>query len=134
MAQLVYLLINLAFLFNIGIRPRDIGFRLVIIVVADEIFHGVIGEKLLELAVKLSGQGFIMAHDQGRALDFFYDVRHREGFTAAGNPQESLSFITFINTVHQFLHRLRLVSGHFKIRYYFKLRHYYSETTVLLIV
>ena len=58
-----------------------------------------------------------MAHHQRRPLHPCDDVRHREGFTAAGDAEQSLFIIAFLQTIHQFVHRLRLVAGHLEIGY-----------------
>ncbi|MBA7685820.1 hypothetical protein ES703_94248 [subsurface metagenome] len=54
-AQFINLLIDIALFLNVSIGVRNIGFRLVVVIVADEVFYGVIGEELPELAGKLSG-------------------------------------------------------------------------------
>ncbi len=68
MAQLVDLLIDRRVLFDIRIRGRDIRFGLVVIVVGDEKFYGVIREKLFELTVELGRQRFIMRDHQRRFI------------------------------------------------------------------
>ena len=55
-------------LLDIGVGARDIGFRLVVIVIADEILDRVLREELLELAVELRRQRLVGRQDQGRAL------------------------------------------------------------------
>ena len=49
--------------FDVGVGGGDVGFGLVVVVVGDEILHGVVGEELLEFAVELRGEGFVMAED-----------------------------------------------------------------------
>ena len=51
--------------FDIEVRLGHVGLGLVIIVVADEILHGVIREKFLELAVELGRQGLVGGQHQG---------------------------------------------------------------------
>ena len=48
-AQLVYLVVYRAVLFNIGIGRRDIRLRLIIVIIGDKVFNGVFGEKFLQL-------------------------------------------------------------------------------------
>ncbi|MBA7684722.1 hypothetical protein ES703_93129 [subsurface metagenome] len=55
MAQFVNLLVDIYFFVNVGIGAGDIGFRLVVVVIADKVFHGVMGEELLELGAELGG-------------------------------------------------------------------------------
>ncbi len=51
MAEPVNLLVNTGVFFDIGIGLGDVGLRLVVIIVTDEIFYGVLREKLLKLTV-----------------------------------------------------------------------------------
>ena len=51
MAHAVDLLVDLRVLLDIGVGARHIGFGLVVVVVADEVFHRVVGEEALHLAV-----------------------------------------------------------------------------------
>ena len=47
----VDLLVNLAFFFDVCVRAGDVGFGLVVVVVADEILHSVVWKKAFEFAV-----------------------------------------------------------------------------------
>jgi len=49
MAQLIYFLIYIYFLLDIGISIWNVGFRLIIVIVTDEILHSAIREIFLEL-------------------------------------------------------------------------------------
>ena len=64
MAHAVDLFVDRAVLLDIGVGARDIGFRLVVIVIADEIFHRVFREELLELGIELRRQGLVGGQDQ----------------------------------------------------------------------
>ena len=90
MAHAVDLLVDHCVFFDVGIRLRDIGFGLVIIVIADKIFDGVIGEKTFHLAVKLRRQRFVGRENEGRALRFLNDLRHGKGFAGAGHAEQNL--------------------------------------------
>ena len=61
-------------LINISIRLGNIGFRLIEIEVRDEILNAVIGEKFLEFAIELTGQGFIVYQNQSRAIQSGDDI------------------------------------------------------------
>ena len=63
MAKLVNLIIDRAVLLDIGIARRNIGLRLVVIIVGDKIFNRIVRKELLKLAVKLTGQGLIVGDD-----------------------------------------------------------------------
>ena len=73
--------------FDVGIGGGNEGFRLVIVVVGNEILDCVFGEKLLEFAVKLSRQGFVMAQYQRWPVGLRNEVGNREGLTRAGYAQ-----------------------------------------------
>lgn len=69
MAQLVYLIINRRILFNVGVRGRDVGFGLVVVIVGDKILDRILRKIFLKLAVELCGKGFVVGNDEGRLLD-----------------------------------------------------------------
>ena len=50
-AHAVDLLVYAGFFFDIGIRTRDIGFRLVIVIIGDKIFNRIIREEVFHLAI-----------------------------------------------------------------------------------
>ncbi len=60
MAQAIDLLVYLRVLFDVGVGFGDIGLGLVVVVVGNEIVHGVIREKLAEFPVKLGGEGLVV--------------------------------------------------------------------------
>ena len=51
MAQTVYLIVYGCGFFDESISSRDIGFRLVVVIVRDEVFNGVIGEQFSKFTV-----------------------------------------------------------------------------------
>ena len=89
-AQLVELVVDGGFFFDVGVAGRNVGFRLVVIVVADEIFDRVIGEEGLELVEELRGEGLIVRQDDGGAIDVLDDLGHREGLARAGDAEQHL--------------------------------------------
>ena len=84
MAQLFDLLIDGAVLLNIGIGGGDIGFRLVVVVVAHKVFHRIFGEEFLEFAAQLRRKRFIVGQHQRGPVDALDDIGHGEGLAAAG--------------------------------------------------
>ena len=71
---------------------RDIGLRLVIIIVGDKIFHGIVREKLLKLTVELTGQGLVVGRWLGRLIDLGNDLTHGIGFTRSVAPMRIWAF------------------------------------------
>ena len=79
--QLVDLVVDAEVFLDVSISGRKVGFRLVIVVIGNEILHRIGREEALEFSVQLGGQCLVVAQDQGRALQLLDDIRHREGLT-----------------------------------------------------
>jgi len=107
-------------LFYESIRPRNIRFGLVVIVVRDEIFYGVFGKEFLEFRVKLRGQNFIGRDYQGGFLEFFYDGSNYESFAGAGNAEQKVVLLAGTDSVGESVYSPRLVAGGRKRRYQLK--------------
>ena len=110
MAHAVDLLVDGGFLFDVGVGARDVGFRLVVVVIGDEIFHRVVGEERLELAVELRRQSFVRREDQRRALRRLDHLGHGEGFARAGDAKKNLRAVVALDAFDQFADRLGLVA------------------------
>ncbi len=110
-AETVDLLVDRRFLFDIGIGLRDIGFRLVVVVVGDEVMDGRIREELLEFPVELGGEGLVMRNDERRLVELRDDIGHRERLARAGDAEQCLLVKAGFESVDQFLDRVRLVAG-----------------------
>ena len=102
-------------LFDVDIALRDVRFRLVVIVIADEVLDRVLGEELLELLVELGGQGLVVRDDQHGPVELGDDVGHREGLAAAGHAHQGLELLAFAQTLRQPLDGLRLVARRLKL-------------------
>ena len=101
MAHPVDRLVHRAFLLDIRVRPGDIGFGLVIIVIRDEIFDRIVGKKAREFAIKLRGENLVGRKDQRGPLQFLDHLRHRKCLARAGYAQQHLSAIAFQRAGHQ---------------------------------
>ena len=123
MAELVDFLVNVNVFLDIGIGAGDVGLRLVVVVVADEVLHGVVGEELLEFGGELGGQRLVVTDDQRRPLRPGDDIGHGEGLAAAGDAEQGLVLKVLVQARHQPVHRLRLVAGHFEIGDYLEPGH-----------
>ena len=66
--QLIDLVVGGSVFGDIGVRGRHIGFRLVIIIIGDKIFHRVVGKEFLEFSVQLRRQGLIVGKHQRRLI------------------------------------------------------------------
>ena len=70
-------------LLDVDVSLGDVGLGLVVVVVADEVFDGVFGEKLFEFLVKLGGEGLVVRYDQDGQVELGDDVGHCEGLAGA---------------------------------------------------
>ena len=113
-AHTVNLFVDCRIFFNVGIGFGNVGFRLVIVVVRNKVFHVVVGEKLLHFRVQLSRKDFIGRHNQGRTFALFDDFGHSIGFAAAGHSQQDLVLDTVVNSFAKLLDCLGLVAGRLK--------------------
>ena len=111
MAQLVYLVVDLQLLLDVGVRARDVRLRLVVVVVADEKFHAVVREKLSELVAKLRRESLVVRDDEGGTLQSFDDVRHCESLAAARHAEQDLGGKAALQPCRQFLYRGGLIAA-----------------------
>ncbi len=88
--QLVELLVDRGFLLDVEVPGGNVGFGLVVVVITYKIFDRIAGKELLELVVKLGGQGFIVRQDQRRAVGLLNDLGHGEGLARPGHAQQHL--------------------------------------------
>ena len=109
-AQLVELLVDVGVLLDVGVGAGNVGLRLVVVVVADEVLDGVLREELLELGRKLGGEGLVVGEHKGRALEPLDDARHRERLAAAGHAHEGLVVQTVLRPSNQAVDGVRLVA------------------------
>ena len=112
-AHAVDLLVDGRVLFDVGVGARHIGFGLVVVVVADEIFHRVVGEEALELAIELRGQRLVRRQDDGGALRRLDHLGHGVGFSGAGDAEQNLRAVVAVDALDQFLDGGRLVALRF---------------------
>ena len=84
MAEFVDLIVYGGIFLDVSIRTGDVSLGLVIVVITDEILHGIFREKQFELAVELGGQGLIMSDNQGRPLDILDHIGDGKGLSRTG--------------------------------------------------
>ena len=87
MAHLIDLLVYMGIFLNVCIRLRDVGLWLIIIVVADKIFNGVLRKETFQLSEQLSGEGFVGGDNQSRLLDLGNNLCHGKGFPGSCDTQ-----------------------------------------------
>ena len=110
MAQAVDLGVDAGVFFNVGIAYRQVGFRLIIVVIRHKIMHGIGGEERAVLLCQLSRKCLVVSDDQGRLFDLGNNVGNGKRLPRTGNPQERLSRQPAPESVQQPRNRLRLVA------------------------
>ena len=110
MAHAVDLLVDRGILLDIGVGARDIGFRLVVVVIGNEILDGVVGKEAFELAVELRRQRLIGRENERRALRLLDHLGHGEGLARAGDAEQHLGAVMAPHAFDQFGDRLRLIA------------------------
>ena len=105
---------------------RDIRLRLVIIVIADEVFDRVFGEKLLEFTAKLRGKRFIVRQHKRRTVDARDHICHRESLARSGDAKEHLFVQAVFHPCNELFDRLGLIARGLIGRYQFKRIHSFS--------
>ena len=104
------LVVDRRILLDVGVAARDVGLRLIVIEVGDEILHRVVREEVLELRVELRRQRLVVAHDQRRLAVISDQVRHRERLPGAGHAEQRLVVVARRQRLRQLGDRLRLVA------------------------
>ena len=116
MAHAVDLFVDRGIFFDVSVGARDVGFGLVVVVIRDEIFDGVVGKEVLELAVELRRQCLVGRENQRRPLCLFDHFGHGEGLARAGDAEQHLRAVVPPHALDQFGNRLRLVALGIEIR------------------
>ena len=80
-SELFDFLVDGEVLLDVGVGRGNVRLGLVVIVVADEVLHEVVGEEFLEFAVELSGEGLVVAQDQGGPSSLCDDIGHRKSLS-----------------------------------------------------
>ena len=75
--------------------------------------YRVIGEKVFKLTVKLRGESFVMAQNQGGFLDLLNDIGHSEGLARASDTEQCLCGGTVANALNKLFNGLRLIACRF---------------------
>ena len=117
-AELLDLLVDRGVLLDVGVGLGDVGLRLVVVVVGDEVDHGVVGEELAHLARHLGGEGLVGLHDERGAVEALDGLGHRVGLARARDAHERLVAKATLHAVGELVYGLRLVAGGLVGRYH----------------
>ena len=110
MSQLVDIVVDGRILFDVGVRGGHIGFRLIVIVIADEVFHGIAWKERAEFAVQLGGKGLVGGQHQRRTVAAGDEVGHGEGLARPCHPQQYLRRDTGLDIADELVDGLGLVA------------------------
>jgi len=118
--EFVDLLVDRRVLLDVGVGAGDVGFGLVVIVIAHEILDGISGEKALELPVQLGRQGLVVGDDQGGTLNRLDELSNGKCLTRPGDAEQYLLWEIGLHSLHQPGNGPWLVSPGRIFRYEFK--------------
>src|SRR5262245_28512907 len=110
------LVVDRRFFLDVRVGRRHVGFRLVVVVVADEVLDGVVGEETPELLEELRGQRLVVDHHQRRPVHSGDGLRHRERLAGAGDTEQDLVGVTAIEAFDELADRPFLVAGEGEVR------------------
>ena len=122
-AQTLDLIVDGGVLFDERVRVRDVRLRLIVVIVADKILHGVVREKLLELAAQLRRENLVVREHERRPLHTLDDLGHRVRLAGAGHAEQHLLVDAVFQPLHERVDCLGLVARRLIGRNDFKIRH-----------
>ena len=122
-AHLLDVLVDRAVLLDEQVALRDVGLRLVIVVVADEGLDRVLREERSKLAVELCRQRLVGGEDDCRPTDLGDKVFHRERLPGTGHAGQRLVTIAGLDRLQQFRDRLPLIAARFVIGFELERHH-----------
>ena len=114
--------VDLRVFFDVNVALRDIGFGLVIIVIADEIMDGVAREEGAELLVELSGQRLIMGQHQRRFAELGDHVAGGKCFAGARGAEQSLTAAAGVKAFDKLGDGFGLIAGGLELAGQLKIR------------
>ena len=88
MAQAVDLRVDRGVLLDVEVARGDVGLRLVVVVVGDEVLDRVVGEVGPELVAELRRERLVVRDDERRPLDRLDRAGHRHRLAGAGRAQQ----------------------------------------------
>ena len=112
-AQLLDLLVDGGVLLDVGIGLGDVCLGLVVVVIGDEVDHGVVGEQLTHLRCHLGCKRLVGLDDERGLVERLDGLGHGEGLARARDAHERLVAQAVADALRELLDRLGLVSAGF---------------------
>ena len=107
----VDLVVDRRFLLDVRVGRRDVGFRLVVVVVADEVLDGVLGKEAPELLIELRGQRLVVGHHERRTVHLGDALRHGERLARPGHAEQDLRLVAAVQPLDELLDGPPLIAG-----------------------
>jgi hypothetical protein len=105
------LLVDRHILVDVGVGLLDVGLRLVVVVVGNKVFDGVVGKQLPKLLVELGRQRLVVGDDERRLVDLLDNPRDGVCFARAGDAEQCLLGHPGFVAGDQLLDRVGLIAG-----------------------
>ena len=109
-AQHLHLLVDGGVLLDVGVRLRHVGLGLVVVVVRDEVDHGVLGKELAHLGRHLGREGLVGLHDERGLAERLDGLGHGEGLARARHAEQRLVAVARADAGRELLDGLGLVA------------------------
>ena len=113
--QPIDLFVDDRLLLDVRVGGGHVGFRLVVVVVADEELDGILREEAPELLVQLRRERLVVHHHQRRPVDGGQRLRHGERLARASDAQQDLRLVAASQAVGNQADRLRLVATQLEV-------------------
>ena len=97
-------------LLDISIGRRNVRFRLIVVVIADEVLHRIVREELFHFAIELRCECLVRRHDERRPVRLRDHVRDGEGLAAAGDAEQGLVLVLGLEARRELGDGLGLIS------------------------
>ena len=111
----VDLVVGGGLLLDVRVGGRHVGFRLVVVVVADEVLDGVLREEAAELLIELRGERLVVHHHQRRSVHARHDLGHGERLARPGDAEQHLPGVAAVEARLKLGDGARLVAAQFEV-------------------
>ena len=109
--QFIEFFVDGGFFFDVDVAGGNVGFGLIVIVVADEVLDGVRREIAFEFLIQLRGQRLVVRQHQGRAIGGLDHFGHGEGLARAGDSKQNLVLVTVAQAAQERFNSSGLVAS-----------------------